>query len=312
MLRVIFMGTPEFAVPTLAAIASAGHTIAAVYTRAPRPAGRGMAERKSPVQLAAERQGLPVHTPRGFHAEAEQRAFAAHAADVAVVVAYGLILPTAVLDAPRSGCLNLHASQLPRWRGAAPIQRAIMAGDTRTAVTVMRMDAGLDTGPICAMDPIEITPDMTAGELKEVMATRGAALMLAALSALERGELTATPQTAAGASYAPKIGKAEARLDFALPAQEVHNRVRGLSPDPGAWFEVTRQGRPERVKVLRTAITDGAGPPGSVLDEKLTIACGAGAVRVLEVQRSGKRPMSAQEFLRGLALLPGTRLAAAR
>jgi methionyl-tRNA formyltransferase len=309
MLRVIFMGTPEFAVPSLVRIASAGHTLAAVYTRAPHPAGRGMAERKSPVQLAAELQGLPVHTPRTFKDEAEQRAFAAHGADVAVVVAYGLILPGAVLDAPRLGCLNLHASALPRWRGAAPIQRAIMAGDRRTAATVMRMDAGLDTGPICATDPIEITPDMTAGDLQEVMATRGAALMLRALTALQRGELACTPQATVGASYAPKIGKAEARLDFDLPAPEVHNRVRGLSPVPGAWLEVNRHGRQERVKVLRTAITDGAGPPGSVLDDRLTIACGSGAVRVLEVQRSGKRPMSASEFLRGLALPPGTRLA---
>jgi methionyl-tRNA formyltransferase len=309
MLRVIFMGTPEFAVPSLVRIASAGHSLTAVYTRAPHPAGRGMAERKSPVQLAAELQGLPVHTPRTFKDEAEQRAFAAHGADVAVVVAYGLILPGAVLDAPRLGCLNLHASALPRWRGAAPIQRAIMAGDRRTAATVMRMDAGLDTGPICATDPIEITPDMTAGDLQEVMATRGAALMLRALTALQRGELACTPQATVGASYAPKIGKAEARLDFDLPAPEVHNRVRGLSPVPGAWLEVNRHGRQERVKVLRTAITDGAGPPGSVLDDRLTIACGSGAVRVLEVQRSGKRPMSASEFLRGLALPPGTRLA---
>jgi methionyl-tRNA formyltransferase len=223
-----------------------------------------------------------------------------------------LILPTAVLDAPRLGCFNLHASQLPRWRGAAPIQRAIMAGDTRTAATVMRMTAGLDTGPICATDPIEITPDMTAGDLQVVWAPRGAALMLHALAALQRGALACTAQPTVGASYAPKIGKAETRLNFAAPAQEVHNRVRGLSPSPGAWFEVTHHGKPERVKVLRTAITDGAGPPGSALDDRGTIACGRGAVRLLEVQRAGKRPMSAGEFLRGLALPPGTRLAPAR
>jgi methionyl-tRNA formyltransferase len=308
MLRVIFMGTPTLAVATFRCLIASGHEIASVYTRAPHPAGRGMAARKSPVHLAADAQGLPVRTPRDLKAEAEQQAFSADGADVAVVVAYGLILPRAVLEAPRAGCLNLHASALPRWRGAAPMQRAIMAGDTETAATVMRMDEGLDTGPVCAIDPIAITADMTAGDLDALMATRGAALMLRALSLLQRDELACRPQATDGASYAPKIGKEESRLDFSLPAEVVHNRVRGLSPVPGAWVELSHQGRRERIKVLRTALTAGAGPPGSVLDDALTIACGAGAVRVLSLQRSGKRAMTAAEFLRGLPLPPGTRL----
>ena len=310
MLRIVFMGTPAFAVATFRGLLSAGHEIVAVYTRGPRPAGRGMAERKSPVHLAADAEGLPIWVPTDLKAEAEQRAFAAQTADVAVVVAYGLILPRGVLEAPRAGCLNLHASALPRWRGAAPIQRAIMAGDTETAATVMRMDEGLDTGPICAVEPIAITPDMTAGDLHELMATRGAALMVRTLSQLERHELACTPQAADGASYAPKIGGEETRLDFLQPAELVHNRARGLSPFPGAWLEVVHQGRRERVKVLRTALAEGTGPPGSVIDEALTIACGTGAVRIVSLQRSGKRAMTAAEFLRGLPLPPGTRLGA--
>ena len=309
MLRVVFMGTPAFAVPTLEGIAAAGHEIAAVYTRAPRPAGRGMAARKSPVHLIAERQGWPILTPRSLRDGAEQAGFAAHGADVAVVVAYGLILPAPVLAAPRCCCLNLHASALPRWRGAAPIQRAIMAGDAHTAATVMRMDAGLDTGPVCAVAAIAIGADMTAGELTEVMATQGAALMLQALSALQRGALTCTPQPDAGASYAPKIAKAEARLVFALPAAQVHNLVRALAPVPGAWFEVARDGARERIKVLRTALAPGGGAPGTLLDDQLTIACGRGAVRILALQRAGKRPTLAAEFLRGFALRPGSRIA---
>jgi methionyl-tRNA formyltransferase len=312
MLRVAFMGTPHFAVPTLTRIADAGHQIAAVYTQPPRPADRGMEVRKSPVQLAAERQGWPVHTPRTFRDTAEQQAFTAVGADVAVVVAYGLILPKAVLAAPRCGCINLHASALPRWRGAAPIARAIMAGDPRTAATVMRMTEGLDEGPICATESIDIPPDMTAGELSEVLAARGAPLMERALAALERGELVCTPQAQHEASYAPKIAKAEGRLDFERPAAEVHNRVRGLAPTPGAWLELARGGRGERVKVLRTALSTDAGPPGSVLDGRLTIACGSGAVRVLEVQRPGRRPVTAAEFLRGFPVAAGTRLAAGR
>jgi methionyl-tRNA formyltransferase len=310
MLRVVFMGTPDFAVPTLAGILAAGHAAAAVYTQPPRPAGRGMAERKSPVHLLAERHGLPVLAPASLKAEAEARAFAAHRADVAVVVAYGLILPKAVLAAPREGCLNLHASALPRWRGAAPIQRAIMAGDAETAATVMRMEAGLDTGPICRMERVPISPDTTAGELHDILAERGAGLMVRALAELEQGRLDCTPQPADGVTYAAKIDKGETRIDFGAPAREVHNRVRGLSPAPGAWFEAAHEGRNERVKLLRTELLAHApsAPPGTLLDDALAIACGGGAVRMLEVQRSGRKPMAAAEFLRGFPLAPGMRL----
>ena len=307
-MRIIFMGTPEFALPTLAGIVAAGHEVAAVYSQPPRPAGRGMADKKSPVHLFAERHGLSVLTPKSLKGEPEQQAFAAHGADVAVVVAYGLILPKPVLAAPRHGCLNLHASALPRWRGAAPIQRAVMAGDTETAATVMRMDEGLDTGPICRAERVPIGPDTTAGELHDLLATQGAGLMLSALAELERGALSCEPQPSTGITYAAKIDKGETRLDFTLPAREVHNRVRGLSPVPGAWLEIDHLGKAERVRVLRTQLAEGAGSPGAVLDEALTIACGEGAVRVLEVQRSGKRPMSAGDFLRGFPLAPGIRL----
>jgi methionyl-tRNA formyltransferase len=311
-MRIVFMGTPEFALPTLAGVLEAGHAVAAVYTQPPRPAGRGMAERKSPVHLFAERNGLPVLTPRSLKSEPEQRAFADHGADVGVVVAYGLILPKPVLEAPRHGCFNLHASALPRWRGAAPIQRAVMAGDTATAATVMRMDEGLDTGPVCCVEPLTIGPSMTAGELHDVMAEKGGLLLVQALALIERGALACTPQPAEGVTYAAKIGKEEARIDFSQPAREVHNRVRGLSPAPGAWFEIAHAGKVERVKALRTRIAEGSGPPGTVLNEALTIACRDGAVRLLEVQRAGKKPMGAAEFLRGIALVPGTRLSAAR
>ena len=310
MLRVVFMGTPDFAVPTLAGILAAGHEVAAVYTQPPRSAGRGMAERKSPVHLLAERHGLPVLVPATLKTDVEARAFAAHRADVGVVVAYGLILPPPVLAAPRQGCLNLHASALPRWRGAAPIQRAIMAGDAETAATVMRMEAGLDTGPICRMERVPIGPDTTAGELHDILAQRGAALMVRALGELEQGGLSCAPQPADGVTYAAKIDKRETRIDFTKPAAEVHNRVRGLSPAPGAWFEAAHEGRTERIKLLRTQIVAHApsAPPGTILDDALTIACGDGALRLLEVQRSGRKPMAAAEFLRGFPLGPGTRL----
>jgi methionyl-tRNA formyltransferase len=307
-MRIVFMGTPEFALLTLAGILAAGHEVAAVYSQPPRPAGRGMAERKSPVQLLAERHGLAVLTPKALKGEPEQQAFAAHGADAAVVVAYGLILPKPVLAAPRHGCLNLHASALPRWRGAAPIQRAIMAGDEETAATVMRMEEGLDTGPVCREARVAIGPDMTAGELHDLLAKEGAETMVAALADLERGALSCRPQGSAGVTYAAKIDKAETRLDFMQAAREVHNRVRGLSPAPGAWIEIAQTGKAERVKVLRTQVAEGEGPPGTVLDDTLFIACGKGAVRVLEVQRSGKRPMTAAEFLRGFSLVPGMRL----
>ena len=310
MLRVVFMGTPEFAVPTLAGILAAGHAVVAVYTQPPRPAGRGMAERKSPVQLLAERHGLSVLAPASLKTEVEAHAFAAHRADVGIVVAYGLILPGPLLAAAREGCLNLHASALPRWRGAAPIQRAIMAGDAETAATVMRMEAGLDTGPICRMERVPIGADATAGELHDILAERGAALMVRALGELEQGRLDCTPQPNDGVTYAAKIDKSETRIDFARPAREVHNHVRGLSPAPGAWFQAAHEGRSERVKLLRTQLVahTPSAPAGSVLDDALTIACGEGAVRVLEVQRSGRKPMAATEFLRGFPLGPGARL----
>jgi len=307
-LRIVFMGTPDFAVPTLAEIVGAGHDVVAVYSQPPRAAGRGMAARKSPVHTFAETADIPVFTPATFKDAAEQAAFAAHGADAAVVVAYGLLLPNGVLEAPRLGCFNLHASALPRWRGAAPIQRAIMAGDAETAVMVMRMEQGLDTGPVCLGEHVAIGGDETAGELHDVLAARGASLMVRALSALERGSLDCQPQPEDGVTYARKIEKAEARIDFSRPAHDVHNLIRGLSPFPGAWFEAGPQGKRERFKVLRARLADGTGTPGEVLDDALTVACGTGAVRLVELQRAGKRPMPAAEVLRGFAIPPGTRL----
>jgi methionyl-tRNA formyltransferase len=309
MLRITFMGTPAFSVPTLSEILAAGHHVEAVYTQPPRPAGRGMAERKSPVHLFAETSGVPVLTPASLKGEEAQSAFRAHDADVAVVVAYGLLLPSPILQAPKYGCLNLHGSALPRWRGAAPIQRAIMAGDTETAVMAMRMDEGLDTGPVCLAERIGIGADMTAGELHDQMSITGAGLMVRALAALERGSLDCQPQSSEGVAYASKITNAEAKLDFGLPARKVHNRIRGLSPSPGAWFEIEKDGVRERIKVLRSVVAEGAGAPGTFLNPALTIACGDGAVRLLQVQRAGKRAMSAEEFLRGVALPAGTRVA---
>jgi methionyl-tRNA formyltransferase len=307
-LRIIFMGTPDFAVPTLAEIIGAGHEVVAAYAQPPRAAGRGMAERKSPVQIFAESAGIPVLTPTGLKQPAEQQAFAALRADAAVVVAYGLLLPPPVLAAPRLGCFNLHASKLPRWRGAAPIQRAVMAGDAETAVMVMRMQAGLDTGPVCLSEPVAIEPDATAGELHDVLAQRGASLMVRALAALGRGTLDCVAQGEAGVSYAAKIDKAEARIDFAQAAGTVHNLIRGLSPFPGAWFEAGAPGKRERIKVLRASIAASDGQPGEVLDDRLTVGCATGAVRLIELQRAGKKPMLAGELLRGFPLPPGTQL----
>ena len=307
-LRIVFMGTPDFAVPTLAEVVGAGHQVIAAYSQPARAAGRGMAARKSPVQMFAETAGIPVLTPDNFKSVDAQAAFAAHAADAAVVVAYGLLLPAAVLTAPRLGCFNLHASKLPRWRGAAPIQRAIMAGDTETAVMAMRMQQGLDTGPVCLAEQIAIGADQTAGELHDVLAQRGASLMVRALAALERGSIDCTPQAADGVTYAKKIDKAEARIDFSADARDVHNRIRGLSPFPGAWFEAGRDGKRERIKVLRAVVVEAIGTPGMVLDDQLTIACGAGAVRFIELQRAGKTPMRAADVLRGFPLPPGAQL----
>ena len=307
-LRIIFMGTPDFAVPTLAEIVGAGHNIVAVYSQPPRAAGRGMSERKSPVQTFAEAAGLRVLTPVNFKGDDDRAAFAAHGADAAVVVAYGLLLPKAILEATRHGCLNLHPSKLPRWRGAAPINRPIMAGDEETAAMVMRMEQGLDTGPVCLGESVAIPSNATYGDMHDELARRGAQLMVRALSALERGSLDCQPQSEEGVTYARKIDKAEARIDFSRPAREVHNLIRGLSPFPGAWFEVGEEGKRERIKVLRASLADGQGTPGTVIDDKLTIACGDGAVRLNELQRAGKKPMVASEVLRGFAMPPGTRV----
>jgi len=306
-LDIVFMGTPDFSVPALKAIVAAGHRVRAVYTQPPRPAGRGMADRPSPVHTAAEALAIPVRTPRTLRSADEQQALSALEADAAVVIAYGLILPRAILESPRLGCFNVHASALPRWRGAAPIQRAIMAGDRETAVMVMRMEEGLDTGPVCLVDPVPIGPDTTAGALHDELSHRGAALIVDALARLEAGTLMSTRQPSEGVTYAAKIEKSEAAIDFTHPAARVHDHVRGLSPFPGAWLEVPGHGgRPERIKVLRTALADGSGGPGEVLDDRLTVACGEGAVRLVEIQRAGKRAMTADELLRGLPIPPGT------
>ena len=308
-LRVVFMGTPDFAVPTLSEIVGQGHEVAAVYTRAPAAAGRGMELKPSPVHRLADRFGIPVLTPKSLRGEDPAETFRRHDADVAVVVAYGLILPKPILDAPRLGCLNLHASLLPRWRGAAPIQRAVMAGDAKTGVAIMRMEEGLDTGPIAMMETVQIGPDTTAGELHDVMMMHGADIMVRALAAHSRGGLTFTPQRAEGVTYAAKITNDEARLDWRRPGREVHNQVRGLSPFPGAYFTADFGKGPERVKVLRAALAPGSGEPGTLLDADAAIACGEGAVRLIQVQRAGKAPLAADEFLRGVRLGPGARFA---
>ncbi|MEI9406489.1 methionyl-tRNA formyltransferase [Mesorhizobium argentiipisi] len=308
-LRVIFMGTPDFSVPTLRAIAEAGHEIVAVYTQPPRAGGRrGLELTPSPVQHETERLGLEVRTPTSLKSEAEQQAFAALQADVAVVVAYGLLLPKPVLDAPRLGCLNGHASLLPRWRGAAPIQRAIMAGDAETGMMIMKMEEGLDTGPVAMVEKCAIGPDMTAGELHDRLMAQGASLMVEALAQLGINCLTFTPQAAEGVTYARKIDKSETRVDWTRPSGEVHNHIRGLSPFPGAWCEVEIGGRMERLKLLRSTLSDGVGESGGILDDRLTVACGSGAVRLVEVQRAGGRPAAVQEFLRGAKIAKGMKL----
>ena len=305
-LRLIFMGTPDFAVPTLVELAGAGHEIAAVYTRAPKPAGRGMDLQETPVAREAKRLGLPVLTPKTLRTEDAQAEFAAFDADAAVVVAYGLILPKPVLDAVPLGCFNLHASLLPRWRGAAPINRAVMAGDAESGVTVMKMDEGLDTGGMAMIERVAIGADMTAGDLHDRLAVIGGDLMHRALGALERGSLQVVPQPDDGVTYAEKISKAETRIDWSRPAREVHNHIRGLSPFPGAWFEMPGEKTPVRVKVLRSTLAQGSGAPGTVLDDNLTISCGEGAIRIIELQRAGKQPMKADEFLRGTTMPRGT------
>ena len=295
------MGTPEFAVPTLVELAGRGHEIVAAYTRPPARAGRGMEERRSPVHETAARLNIPVLHPQSLKGEADT--FRGHAVDVAVVVAYGLLLPKPILETPRFGCLNLHASLLPRWRGAAPIARAIMAGDSETGVMVMRMDQGLDTGAIGLADRIPIPPDATAGEMHDRLAALGADQMARALIALERGTLEFKPQPTSDATYAKKIEKSETRIDWSKDWKSVHDHIRGLSPFPGAWFELPSG---DRIKVLRSTRGEGSGQAGRVLDTGLTIACGKGAVRLLEVQRAGAKTMSAEEFLRGNILPAGT------
>jgi methionyl-tRNA formyltransferase len=301
-MRIVFMGTPDFAVPTLVELLSRGHDVAAVYTRAPAAAGRGMGERRSPVHEVAARSSIPVLHPASLKGEEAAETFRAHKTDVAVVVAYGLLLPKSILNAPPFGCLNLHASLLPRWRGAAPINRAIMADDKETGAMVMRMDEGLDTGPIALAERTSIGVDETAGELHDRLMRVGADLMARAMAALERGSLDFKPQANDGATYAKKIEKGETKIDWSRPAREVHNHIRGLSPFPGAWFET---GDGARVKVLRSTLAEGKGAPGTALDGALTIACGDGSVRLLSVQRAGAKAMSAEEFLRGTPLGKG-------
>jgi methionyl-tRNA formyltransferase len=307
-LRLIFMGTPEFAVPTLRALSEAGHEIVAVYTRVAKPAGRGMKLQPSPVEQEAHRLGISVVTPSTLKTPEALDEFRTHKADVAAVVAYGMILPPAILDAPRLGCFNLHASLLPRWRGAAPINRAIMADDAETGVMVMKMDVGLDTGDVAMAERLAITDAMTASDLHDALAPLGGDLMARAMGALERGTLQLTPQAHDGVTYAAKIDKAEARVDWRKPARAVLRHIHGLSPFPGAWCEMPLDGSAQRVKILRCEIASGSGAPGNVLDDRLTIACAEGALRVRELQRAGKQPMQAEDFLRGTPLKPPARL----
>lgn len=308
-LRIIFMGTPEFSVPTLRALKDAGHDVVAVYSQPPRPGGRrGLDLQKSPVHQAAELLGIPVLTPLNFKAEEDRETFRQFNADVAVVVAYGLLLPVAILEGTRLGCYNGHASLLPRWRGAAPIQRAIMAGDVKTGMMVMKMDKGLDTGPVALTREVEIGENMTAGELHDRLMLVGARAMVEALEKLDDDDLPLTPQAQDGVLYAAKIDKNETRIDFSRAATDVHNHIRGLSPFPGAWMEAMVNGKPERIKVLASELAEGAGSAGEVLDDHLSVACAGGAVRLTRLQKAGGKPLVAQEFLRGTLLAPGTRL----
>ena len=308
-MRLVFMGTPAFSVPTVEALLQAGHTIAAVYTRAPKPGGRrGLADTFSPVHAAALRHDIPVLTPKTLRTAEATDVFRSHAAEVAIVVAYGLLLPPAILDLPAHGCLNLHASLLPRWRGAAPIQRALMAGDSETGIAVMRMEEGLDTGPVAREAKLPLPPDVTAGEVHDALAALGANLAVHALDDLGKGLLRFRPQAEEGVVYARKIDKAEAALDWQAPAPTLHDRVRGLSPAPGAFFEADLGRGVERVKVLRTQVSDRHGAPGTLLDDVPTIACGAGALQLVTVQRAGRGPMPAADFWRGVKLRAGDRL----
>jgi methionyl-tRNA formyltransferase len=297
-MRIIFMGSPEFAVPSLNALAEAGNEVVAVYSQPPRPAGRGKGERKTPVHERAEELGIEVRTPRSLRNEEEQERFRALNADLAVVAAYGLILPKPILDAPKQGCINVHASLLPRWRGAAPIQRAILAGDEISGITLMQMDEGLDTGPMLARQTVDIR-GMTAGQVTEELANLGARMLVEWLDHPTSPE----PQPIAGATYASKIDKAEARIDWSQPAEQIERQVRAFAPAPGAWFEANG----ERIKLLEAAAShDASGRAGEVLDDCLTVACGSGCVRALQVQRAGRAPMTAGELLRGFPIAKGT------
>ncbi|WFU82224.1 methionyl-tRNA formyltransferase [Bradyrhizobium sp. CIAT3101] len=305
-LRLIFMGTPDFSVPTLLELVAHGHEIVAVYTRAPKPGGRrGLQMQPTPVEEAARKLGVPVLTPKTLKTQEALDEFSAFDADAAVVVAYGMILPQAILDAPKLGCYNLHASLLPRWRGAAPINRAIMAGDAESGVMVMKMDVGLDTGDVAMAERLAITDSMTAIDLHDRLSRLGADLMVRAMAALDRGGLQLKKQSEDGVTYAAKIDKAEARIDWSKPARAVLRHIHGLSPFPGAWAELENA----RVKILRCELAKGSGEPGAVLDEQLTIACGEGAIRIIELQREGKGRMQAADFLRGVPVKPPMRLA---
>jgi methionyl-tRNA formyltransferase len=303
-MRVVFMGTPAFAATALAAIADAGHDVACAYSQPPRPAGRGHRETRSDVHELAAARGIPVRTPARLRDPAEHAAFAALDADIAVVAAYGLILPRPVLDAPRHGCINIHASLLPRWRGAAPIQRAILAGDRETGVCIMRMEEGLDTGPVLLRAAMPIGDEATAGALHDALAALGARLVVEALRGVAAGTLRAEPQPEAGVTYASKIAKEEARLGWTRPATELARAVRGFNPFPGAFFELGG----ERIRVLAARAEPGRGEPGTALDDALLVACGEGALRALVVQRAGRAAMDAADFLRGRAVPAGTRL----
>ena len=310
-MRIIFMGTPDFSVPTLDALLKAGHEVVAVYSQPPRPAGRGKKDRLSPVHLFADQHGLEVRIPVSLRKLEARKAFEALDAEIAIVVAYGLILGPKVLAAPKHGCLNLHGSLLPRWRGAAPIQRAIMAGDKTSGIEVMRMEAGLDTGPVCMSARVDITPDMSAGELHDDLMVRGAALMVETLAKLQAGSLSCTVQPVEGITYASKIEKSETRIDWHKSAAQIHNHIRGLSPFPGAWFEIEVKGKTERIKVLSSEpvrqVAD-QGIAGQLLDDQLLVACGEGALRLTKLQRAGKRTMTSADLLRGLPIAAGQNL----
>ena len=307
-LRTIFMGTPDFAVPILSALLGHGHEIVACYSRAPAPAGRGMALRLSPVHQAAERFGIPVLTPSTLRTPEALDEFRSHQADVAIVVAYGMLLPKDILDVPPLGCLNLHASLLPRWRGAAPIQRAIMAGDPETGVAVMKMAEGLDTGPVGMVERLVIDPELNSGEAHEILARLGADLMVRALAALGRGGLSFREQSTEGVTYARKISNDECKIDWSASAQTIHDHIRGLAPFPGAYTMIDLGKGPERVKILRATRTEGVGAPGQILDDALTIACGNGALRLLDLQRAGAKALPVDLFLRGVSLPAGQRI----